>query len=426
MSSTGRIKDRQPDDFYATPDWCTDAILPELDLSGCILEPAAGEGAIALRLLNGGVLPEQIALNEIDSERAKVCAARTGIGTTVSDFFALSYTGAYDLIITNPPFMLAQEFVEHARQLVGPYGEVAMLLRLNFLSSLGRIDFWRENPAHVHVLPQRPSFCKISRDVYRCAHCKRSWKVPHEAGPFAVPVDEQCDCGEVPTFQKTVKTSNDSCEYMWLTLGPRHTQQWSILDIRPQRFWARVLKSEGCWLWKGAHPGKYGQLDGRGAHVVSWELHFGPVPDGMHVCHKCDNPPCVRPDHLFLGTPLDNMTDKIAKGRDVRGVDVVTAKLTPLQVLEIRRRYDAGETQVQLAEAFGIGQPHISVLVRGMAWRQEDGPIGGAFLTKEEVVGIRETYASTQCSYEHLAKQYGVHPTTIRSVVLRKSFAAVP
>lgn len=90
-----------------------------------------------------------------------------------------------------------------------------------------------------------------------------------------------------------------------------------------ERFWERVGKSDGCWEWTGYRaPAGYGQL-GRGprneglalAHRLSWEFHYGPIPDGLLVCHRCDNPPCVRPDHLFLGTFVDNAQDMVSKGR---------------------------------------------------------------------------------------------------------------
>lgn len=89
------------------------------------------------------------------------------------------------------------------------------------------------------------------------------------------------------------------------------------------RFWAKVDKSESCWVWTaGTVPGGYGFIRMRGrektsgmAHRISWELHNGPVPTGMYVMHICDNPPCVRPDHLRLGTPQENTQDAIAKGR---------------------------------------------------------------------------------------------------------------
>lgn len=91
--------------------------------------------------------------------------------------------------------------------------------------------------------------------------------------------------------------------------------------MRDARFWARVAKGEGCWLWQGSvSPNGYGRLtvDGEvvGAHRFAFELTSGAaVPDGFYVCHRCDNPTCVRPDHLFLGTPKDNVDDMIAKGR---------------------------------------------------------------------------------------------------------------
>jgi len=99
-------------------------------------------------------------------------------------------------------------------------------------------------------------------------------------------------------------------------------------------------------------------------------LTNGPIPDGMQVLHRCDNPPCCNPAHLFLGTQADNIADMIAKRRGgaVSGEAHYRAKLTADQVSAIRARYAAGETQVALAREFGVSQTNISRIVRGTTW----------------------------------------------------------
>lgn len=150
-----------------------------------------------------------------------------------------------------------------------------------------------------------------------------------------------------------------------------------------ERFWERVERTNTCWLWTGKakHQHGYGVL-GRGghqagmvgAHRVSWEIHYGAIPKGMVVCHRCDVPACVRPDHLFLGTQADNMADAWEKGRrgtpSTKGERNGRAKLTWNEVRQIRTRWNAGNTQTELARIYGVPQTQISRIVRNLSWRE--------------------------------------------------------
>ena len=147
------------------------------------------------------------------------------------------------------------------------------------------------------------------------------------------------------------------------------------------RFWSRVDKSGDCWVWTAATTnGGYGVIRDTGrngkiirAHRLSWELHNGPIPAGIEVCHRCDNPPCVNPAHLFLGTHQDNVTDTVNKGRasggGPRGSLHHQAKLTEAQVLDIRAVYAAGTvSQRQLAREYGVDRGTIRFIVRREHW----------------------------------------------------------
>ena len=139
-------------------------------------------------------------------------------------------------------------------------------------------------------------------------------------------------------------------------------------------FWEKVSKSDDCWDWTGfRHPDGHGQcyLNGvpKYAHRFSWEMHNGPIPNGMCVCHKCDNPHCVNPDHLFLGTHEDNMYDAKAKGRLPFGMRHGMVALSDEDVLKIRSLYSDGVlSQGKLAKRFGVSQTCISKIVTRKRW----------------------------------------------------------
>lgn len=141
------------------------------------------------------------------------------------------------------------------------------------------------------------------------------------------------------------------------------------------RFWEKVVRRgpDDCWEWAASrHTKGYGQiLDGtlRKAHRVSWELANGPVPDGMFVCHTCDNPPCVNPAHLWLGTNAENIRDAFAKGRiDRRGQANGRRKLTVTQVQSIRERRATGERVMDLAREYGVNISTVVRITAGRSW----------------------------------------------------------
>lgn len=142
-----------------------------------------------------------------------------------------------------------------------------------------------------------------------------------------------------------------------------------LTDSDDTKFWRSVDKTDTCWIWRGRmHFTGYGYFGPRArviwrAHRYSYHISVGPIPHGMDVCHKCDNRRCVRPDHLFVGTRQENMTDAKLKGRVKAGVFHYGAKLTNEQVAEIRRlRSERGLLQRELAEMFGVARSGISLI----------------------------------------------------------------
>lgn len=150
------------------------------------------------------------------------------------------------------------------------------------------------------------------------------------------------------------------------------------------RFFQKVRKEAGCWLWTGSKDARkgYGRFQLAtgsrkiikciGSHRMSYIIHFGEIPEGLEVCHRCDNPPCVNPKHLFLGTHAENMHDASVKNRmnppDNRGEKSGHAKLTNQIVLEIRKRYGLGERGYKLAKEYKVSNATISMIVTRRHW----------------------------------------------------------
>lgn len=183
-----------------------------------------------------------------------------------------------------------------------------------------------------------------------------AWKLHYPQSPIGLDVTPVCG------NRQCVNPSH-------LKLGKRSETH----DLN-ERFWRCVSKSNYCWEWSGkCNHNKYPSIvsaEGKheGAHRISWKIHFGDIPEGLFVCHKCDNRKCVRPDHLFLGTPNDNMVDKVQKKRHRWGETVVNSKLKEFQVVQILKMKGCC-SQSKIASLFGVGQQSICDILNGRTWK---------------------------------------------------------
>lgn len=184
------------------------------------------------------------------------------------------------------------------------------------------------------------------------------------------------------------------------SIPPRATTDRRVLKSKypslDVALWARVVKGDGCWLWAGTtYRHGYGTFVFRNkryaSHRVAYTVTFGPFPQHFYVLHTCDNPPCCNPDHLFLGTQLENMRDMLAKGRGKiycnsgrtynpgtalyesvpRGERHSNAKLTEAAVREIRAAYVRGAAPA-LAAKYGVDASLIGLVVRRKLWAHVD------------------------------------------------------
>jgi hypothetical protein len=188
-----------------------------------------------------------------------------------------------------------------------------------------------------------------------CSHkCHNPSKIKEKTCPF---------CKK--TFKLRRKFCTPKCYYNSLTgikkqnFVQTHSYEWHRERLK-KSFEKYVIRQEGCWGWRGGPSKKYGSLEFMRksilAHRASYILHKGNIPEGMFVCHTCDNPPCTNPDHLFLGTDVDNVRDMYKKGRHpiLKGEDAPGSKLTKEQVIEIKKMLSDGCSLTKIAKLFNI------------------------------------------------------------------------
>lgn len=201
-----------------------------------------------------------------------------------------------------------------------------------------------------------------------------------------------------------------------------------------ERFWEKVdiCSEDDCWEWQAHRDrkgyGKFQMNNSWPAHRVAWLLQFGEIPDGMCVCHACDNPACVNPAHLFLGTNDDNIKDAVAKERTNRGTSRFNSKLTPIAVIGARSLYQRGVMSTNdLALHLGVSKHtmHSAIFGKSWAWLMPETIVassgnngshnGRALLNEDNVLTIRQLLKSGTKQYE-IAAKYGVCESTVGAI----------
>lgn len=143
----------------------------------------------------------------------------------------------------------------------------------------------------------------------------------------------------------------------------------------PDRFLSKVEITDDCWIWKAALTQEgYGTFwwDGKTgpAHRYAWSYYHGDIPKRMVICHSCDIPSCVNPNHLFIGTVQDNHSDMVEKRRNVSGEKSGLSKLKEIQVIEIREKYKSGNySSTDLSKYYGITRENVWCIVKNKTWK---------------------------------------------------------
>lgn len=194
----------------------------------------------------------------------------------------------------------------------------------------------------------------------------------------------------------------------------------TLYDIFIKRL-PEQLDENRCWCWQGSlGPSGYGRVCHNKreymAHRIAWEIYNAePIPPELIVRHTCDNPLCVNPLHLILGTFLDNAKDRNLRNRTAKGVKINTSKLSDNDVMQIRIDHSNGVLQKDLAQKYNVTDVNISHIVCGKTWKHVGGPTvkPQTRLSKAQVAYIREALASGKLTGKELAQQFNCSESAI-------------
>ena len=222
---------------------------------------------------------------------------------------------------------------------------------------------------------------------------------------------------------------------------PQSNKEIKFTDKDIERFWSKVNKNgEDCWEWiAGSDRDGYGKfwLDGKEirAHRAAWLFYSGSLGEcGAFVCHKCDNPKCCNPSHLFIGTYRDNIDDMVSKGRTLKGEKCNSSTLKEFEVAEIKRIYATGSVSSRkVAKQFNISKNTVLRIVNGYTWSHSDDPKSNssvALLTKiaearrdscvvnnEDVLKIYNLYFTGAISAQKIGEMFNTSKRTILSII---------
>lgn len=208
----------------------------------------------------------------------------------------------------------------------------------------------------------------------RCRECQQ---LPRTHKPYMVSPSLRCRAckRDLPrdAFERRIGTDGAAKGWHASCRTCRALRHRSLAE----HLWSQVDKTDTCWAFTGPIDANgYGRFRWEGqklyAHRVAYEITYGPLLPGLFACHRCDNPPCVRPDHLFAGTSAENTRDMMEKGRhhDLPGEHHPLSKLTDADIVAIRQLHARGQsTGRSLARRFGVTPTTISRIVRRKAWR---------------------------------------------------------